>query len=78
MDVGSPSMAKMRSILTGEFCPPLQHLYQFDAIKFDHLELPDNLGQSFRTIQQRLESVWTQTVKIHHLSSGLSIFDQLN
>ncbi len=71
-------MSKMRSILTGELCPPLQHLYQFDAIKVDHSKLPDNLGQSFSTIKQRLESVWAQTVKIHHPSSGLSVFDQLN
>ncbi len=71
-------MSKMRSILTGELCPPLQHLYQFDAITVAHSKLPDNLGQTFSKIKQRLETVWAQTVKVHHPSSGLSVFEQLN
>ncbi|MES2546549.1 MAG: GGDEF domain-containing protein [Pseudomonadota bacterium] len=71
-------MTKMRSILTGESCPSLIHLYQFDAITSDHLNLPDNLDHSFNKVKQRLEVVWEQTVKSHHPSSGLSVFDQLN
>ena len=71
-------MTKMRSILTGEACPSLVHLYQFDAVTADHLKLPDNLGLSFNKIKNRLEVVWEQTVKSHHPSSGLSVFDQLN
>ncbi|MES2501175.1 MAG: diguanylate cyclase [Pseudomonadota bacterium] len=71
-------MTKMRSILTGEPCPSLVHLFQFDAIVADHLKLPDNLGHSFNKVRHRLEVVWDQTVKSHHPSSGLSVFDQLN
>ncbi len=71
-------MTKMRSILTGEPCPSLVHLYQFDAIIADHLKLPDNLGHSFNKVRHRLEVVWDQTAKSHHPSSGLSVFDQLN
>jgi diguanylate cyclase (GGDEF)-like protein len=71
-------MTKMRSILTGESCPSLAHLYQFDAITADHSRLPDSLGQSFNKVKHRLEIVWDQTVRSHHPSSGLSVFDQLN
>ena len=71
-------MTKIRSILTGEACPSLVHLYQFDAITADHSKLPDNLGHSFNKVKHRLEVVWAQTVKSHHPSSGLSVFDQLN
>lgn len=71
-------MTKMRSILTGENCPSLLHLYQFDAITGDHLKLPENLGHSFSKVKHRLETAWEKTVKSHHPSSGLSVFDQLN
>lgn len=71
-------MAKMRSILTGELCPSLVHLYQFDAITADTLKLPDNLRQSFNKIKHLLETAWLQTVESHHASSGLSVFEQLN
>ena len=71
-------MSTMRSILTGELSPPLQHLYHFDTVTSDYLKLPENLGQSFTKIKQRLEYVWEETLQAHHPSSGLSIFDQLN
>lgn len=71
-------MTKMRSILTGESCPSLIHLYQFDTATADHSKLPDNLGHSFNKVKNRLEIVWDETVRSHHPSSGLSVFDQLN
>lgn len=71
-------ITKMRSILTGEPPPPLHELYQFDTLTLRHLKLPENLLTSFTSIKERLESVWNDTVNIHHPLSGLSIFDQLN
>lgn len=71
-------ITKMRSILSGEPSPPLHDLYQFDTLTLSHLKLPENLLTSFIDIKERLESVWNDTVNIHHPLSGLSIFDQLN
>jgi len=71
-------ITKMRSILTGEPSPPLHELYEFDTLTLSHLKLPENLLTSFTGIKERLESVWNDTVNIHHPLSGLSIFDQLN
>ena len=71
-------ITKMRSILTGEGAPPTDDLYQFEHAFISNLHLPDNLLQSFTLLKHQLESVWHETVKIHHPLSGQTIFEQLN
>jgi hypothetical protein len=71
-------MTKMRSFLTGESFPSLIHLYQFDSTTAKHSKLTDNPVQGFNKTKHSLEIFWDQTVRSHHASYGLSVFEQLN
>lgn len=68
----------MRSILTGEPPPPLEHLYEFDMIIPKDLKLPDNLILSFLQVKHTLETLWRNTVKATHPLSGLTLLEQLD
>lgn len=68
----------MRSILTGEPPPPLEHLYEFDMIIPKDLKLPDNLIVSFLQIKHTLETLWHNTVKATHPLSGQTLLEQLD
>lgn len=68
----------MRSILTGEPSPPLEHLYAFDMIITKDLKLPENLILSFLQEKHSLETVWHNTVKATHPLSGQTLLEQLD
>ncbi|WP_020182037.1 GGDEF domain-containing protein [Methylotenera sp. 1P/1] len=68
----------MRSILTGEPPPPLEHLYEFDVIIPKDLKLPDNLILSFLEVKHTLETLWHNTVKATHPLSGKTLLEQLD
>lgn len=68
----------MRSILTGEPSPPLEHLYEFDMIIPKDLKLPENLISSFLQIKHTLETLWLNTIKTTHPLSGQTLVEQLD
>ena len=68
----------MRSILTGERQPPIEHLYEFDSLIPPDVKLPAHLMQRFTHTKTSLEQLWLTTTKASHPMSGLSIFEQLN
>ncbi len=68
----------MRCVLTGEDVQLTTELPSFNQIIPHYLTLPDLLMNRFTEIRTALETLWEETTKSIHPTSGLTLFEQLN